>query len=75
MCHVLKVYPHAITVELKDTFDPIAISCKSHQINAMENTEDWAEKEYQSRLGQERRPVFCIGTHFGEMLKFACVYA
>ena len=32
MCHVLKEFLHAIIVELKDTFDPIAISCGSSLI-------------------------------------------
>ena len=42
----------------------------------MENAEGWAEKEeYQSYLGQERRPTFCIGTHFAEVFKFATVRA
>ena len=40
----------------------------------MENAERWVEKEeYQSYLGQERRPIFCIGTHFIEMSEYVSV--
>ena len=42
----------------------------------MENTEGWAEKEKnQGCMGQERRPTFCLGTHYAEIFKFTSVYA